>query len=48
MTSGNGSEPLLEVEDVVARYPVFRGLVGTIARRPKLAVHAVEGVSFTL
>ncbi|OFW71337.1 MAG: hypothetical protein A2Y55_05560 [Actinobacteria bacterium RBG_16_68_12] len=46
--SADGSGPLLEVEDVVVRYPVFRGLVGTMARRPKLAVHAVEGVSFTL
>jgi peptide/nickel transport system ATP-binding protein len=46
--SSNGSLPLLEVAHVVVRYPVFRGLVGTMARRPKLAVHAVEGVSFTL
>ena len=46
--SGNGSSPLLEVEEIVVRYPVYRGLVGTVARRAKLAVHAVEGVSFTL
>ena len=46
--SADGSGTLLEVEDVVVRYPVFRGLVGTMTRRPKLAVHAVEGVSFTL
>jgi oligopeptide/dipeptide ABC transporter ATP-binding protein len=43
----NGSQ-LLEVEDLVVRYPVFRGLVGTVARRPQLAVHAVEGVSFSV
>jgi peptide/nickel transport system ATP-binding protein len=39
---------LLEVEELVVRYPVFRGLVGTVTRRPQLAVHAVEGVSFSL
>ncbi len=42
------SELLLEVDDLVVRYPVGRGLVATLARRPKLAVHAVEGVTFTL
>ena len=41
-------QALLEIENLVVRYPVFRGLVGTVARRPRLAVHAVEGVSFTL
>ncbi|HZU21051.1 MAG TPA: ABC transporter ATP-binding protein [Gaiellaceae bacterium] len=39
---------LLEVEDLVVRYPVPRGLVGAIARRPQQTVHAVDGVSFTL
>ena len=43
--STNGS-PLLEVEDLVARYPVARGLVGAVKRGPKLEVHAVDGVSF--
>ena len=37
---------LLEVEDLVVRYPVFRGIVGTVARKPKRSVHAVDGVSF--
>ena len=48
--SANGSEaaPLLAVEDLVVRYPVPRGLVGTISRRPREVVHAVDGVSFTL
>jgi oligopeptide/dipeptide ABC transporter ATP-binding protein len=46
--SANGDAPLLEVDGLIARYPVARGLVGTLARRPRLAVHAVEGVSFTL
>ena len=41
-------EPLLEVEGLVTRYPVARGMVGAIARRPRETVHAVEGVSFTI
>jgi peptide/nickel transport system ATP-binding protein len=41
-------ETLLEVDGLVTRYPVPRGLVGTIARRPTQEVHAVEGVSFTI
>ena len=40
--------PLLEVERAITRYPVGRGIVGAIARRPALTVHAVEGVSFTV
>jgi len=42
------SAPLLEVDDLVVRYPVARGLMGTLARRPKLDVHAVEGISLSL
>ena len=42
------SAPLLEVEDLVVRYPVGRGLVGTLARHPRLDVHAVEGISLSL
>ncbi|MDX6593511.1 MAG: hypothetical protein QOJ13_2707 [Gaiellales bacterium] len=41
-------DTLLEVDGLVTRYPVPRGLLGTIARRPKEQVHAVEGVSFTI
>ena len=40
--------PALEVRDLVTRYPVRRGLFGTIRREPRQAVHAVEGVSLTL
>ena len=39
---------LLEVEGLVTRYPVPRGVVGTLMRRPKLQVHAVEGVDFSV
>jgi peptide/nickel transport system ATP-binding protein len=40
--------PLLQVEDLVVRYRVARGLSGTILRRPQLHVHAVSGVSLTV
>jgi peptide/nickel transport system ATP-binding protein len=40
--------PLLEVEDLVATYPVRRGIVGTLLRRPQRFVRAVDGVSFAL
>jgi oligopeptide/dipeptide ABC transporter ATP-binding protein len=46
--STNGTAPVLEVEDLVVRYPVARGLVGMLARRPRRSVHAVEGVRLTL
>jgi oligopeptide/dipeptide ABC transporter ATP-binding protein len=46
--STNGSGPLLEVDDLVARYPVSRGTIGALTRQPRLRVHAVDGVSFTL
>jgi oligopeptide/dipeptide ABC transporter ATP-binding protein len=46
--STDGTAPVLEVEDLVVRYPVARGLVGMLARRPRRSVHAVEGVRLTL
>jgi len=46
--SANGAEPLLEVENLVTHFGVPRGVVGTMTRKPRLAVHAVEGVSFSL
>src|SRR5882672_10717548 len=42
------TSPLLEVNDLVVRYPIPRGLVGAIRHRPHESVHAVEGVSFSL
>ena len=46
--SENGGPRLLEVENLVTRFPVPRGFVGTLARRPKRAVRAVDGVTFSL
>jgi oligopeptide/dipeptide ABC transporter ATP-binding protein len=37
--------PLLAVDDLVVHYPVPRGLIGILRRRPQLAVHAVDGVT---
>jgi peptide/nickel transport system ATP-binding protein len=42
----NGS--LLEVEGLVTRYPVPRGLLGTLRRQEQEHVHAVEGVDFSV
>ena len=44
--SANGR--LLDVEDLVVHYPVSRGIVGTVARKPQQVVRAVDGVSFTV
>ena len=46
--SSNGARPLVEVEELVVRYPVPRGLLGTLTRRPEQRVHAVDGISFSL
>ncbi len=47
MSRANGGA-LLEVEDLVVRYPVERGLLGAALRRPRRFVHAVSGISFTV
>src|SRR2546423_14527974 len=39
---------LVEVENLVVRYPMPRGIVGTVARQPRETVHAVDGVSFSV
>src|SRR5438034_8137602 len=43
-----GGAPLLEVRDLVTRYPVRRGLIRGIRRLPREHVHAVDGVSFSV
>jgi oligopeptide/dipeptide ABC transporter ATP-binding protein len=40
--------PLLEVQGLMTRYPVRRGMLATLTRRPKQWVRAVDGVSFDL
>jgi oligopeptide/dipeptide ABC transporter ATP-binding protein len=47
VSDANG-HPLLQVEDLVVRYRIARGLSGTILRRPQQHVHAVSGVSLTV
>jgi oligopeptide/dipeptide ABC transporter ATP-binding protein len=46
--SSNPSPPLLEVENLVTRYPIPRGLLGTMTFKPQLHVHAADGISFSL
>ena len=46
--STDPAPPLLEVEDLVTRYPVPRGFFGSITGRPKQQVHAADGISFSL
>ena len=41
-------EPLLGVEGLVTQFPVPRGLLGTMLRRPQLTVKAVDGVTFSV
>ena len=44
----DASAPLLDVRDLVVRYPVRRGIVGALRREPRRSVRAVDGVSFSL
>jgi oligopeptide/dipeptide ABC transporter ATP-binding protein len=46
--TGSPGVPLLEVENLTTRYPVRRGLTERVTGQPRLWVHAVDGVSFTL
>jgi len=39
---------ILEVEGLHKEFPLPRGLTGTLRRRPRKAVHAVDGISFDL
>jgi oligopeptide/dipeptide ABC transporter ATP-binding protein len=39
---------LLTVEGLGKRFPLPRGLIGTLTNRPVEAVHAIDGVSFSL
>jgi oligopeptide/dipeptide ABC transporter ATP-binding protein len=46
--SENGQPALLEVEGLVVRFPLPRGVVGAVRGAPKLAVRAVDDVSFSI
>jgi len=46
-TNGDAAT-LLDVDRLVARYPIRRGRVEAAGRRPRRFVHAVDGVSFSL
>ena len=41
-------EEILRVKDLRVWFPLKRGIVGTILRKPPLYVHAVDGVSFNI
>ena len=47
-THGNGGPPLLEVRNLVKHFPVRGSLGDTLLRRPRAAVRAVDGVSFSV
>jgi peptide/nickel transport system ATP-binding protein len=42
------NSPVLRVENLRKLFPVSRGIVGTLLRKPKRYVHAVDGVSFSM
>jgi peptide/nickel transport system ATP-binding protein len=48
MAGADADGALLEVKDLVTRYPIPRGIMGAIRRAPRRSVHAVEGVSFSV
>jgi len=48
VADSGGEATLLDVEGLVTRYPVPRGLLGALLRRPQLTVKAVDGVSFSV
>ncbi|MCE4624833.1 MAG: ABC transporter ATP-binding protein [Desulfurococcales archaeon] len=41
-------EEILKVKDLRVWFPLKRGIIGTILRKPPLYVHAVDGVSFNI
>lgn len=46
--SAPAAAPALEVEGLCKHFPLKRGLLGALRRRPARVVHAVDGVSFRL
>ncbi|MCE4628488.1 MAG: ABC transporter ATP-binding protein [Desulfurococcales archaeon] len=41
-------EEILKVQDLKVWFPLKRGVIGTILGKPRLFVHAVDGISFNL
>src|SRR5437773_659977 len=46
--AAGGQANLLQVRDLVVRYPVRRGLMGALRRQPHRWVSAVDGVSLSV
>jgi oligopeptide/dipeptide ABC transporter ATP-binding protein len=46
--AGDAEVPLLEVSELVARYPVRRDILAALRRRPREFVRAVDGISLAL
>ncbi|HTU27928.1 MAG TPA: ABC transporter ATP-binding protein [Solirubrobacteraceae bacterium] len=46
--AGGDGHPIAEVRELHASFPVRRGVLGTLLRRPRRVAHAVDGVSLTL
>ncbi|MCX6070621.1 MAG: ABC transporter ATP-binding protein [Chloroflexi bacterium] len=44
----HGAGVLLAVDGLCKRFPLPRGLIGTLTNRPAEAVHAIDGISFEL
>src|SRR5581483_2563231 len=45
---GGDARPIAEIRELHASFPVRRGVVGTLLRRPRRVAHAVDGVSLTV
>ncbi|HEY7036255.1 MAG TPA: oligopeptide/dipeptide ABC transporter ATP-binding protein [Thermomicrobiales bacterium] len=46
--SENGATPLLDVRGLVKHYPLKRGLVDKLSKRPPVFVRAVDGIDFAI
>lgn len=46
--SAQRAGPLLSVDGLYKRFPLPRGLIGVLTKKPESAVHAIDGVSFEL
>jgi peptide/nickel transport system ATP-binding protein len=44
----NGTSPILRVDGLCKYFPLSHGVAGALTRQPRLYVHAVDGVSFSV